>query len=42
MAVYRASDFTNMKDGFTEHGPARTFGRGKQNLGEYIVCELKA
>lgn len=42
MAVYRASDFANRKDGFTESGPPRVFGLGKQNLGKYIVCELNA
>lgn len=41
MAVYRASGFANMKDGFTEHGLARAFGLGKQNLGKYVVCKLR-
>jgi len=42
MAVHRASDFGNMKDAFTEHGPAWAFGLGKQSWGKYIVYELKA
>lgn len=41
MDAYRASDFSNMKDGFAEHGPAQAFGLGKQKPGKYIVCELK-
>lgn len=42
MAVYGASDLAKVTDGFTDRGPAQAFGLGKQNLGEYIVRELKA
>lgn len=34
MAVYRVSDFANMKDGFRDCGLAQAFGLGKQNPGK--------
>lgn len=42
MALYRALDLVNIRDGFTECGPAQAFGLGKQNLDEYVLYELKA